>query len=88
MMDKPATELLFIEEEELVRAAEALVDTSLICREVKINESEKKVSRKGISLANNRVFVDTLFYESKLVDKLFRSGDIPKLANVVNLDKL
>lgn len=87
-MDKPATELLFIEEEELTRAAEALVDTSLICREVQINESEKKVVRKGICLTKNKVFVDKVFFDNKLTDKLYRSGDIPKLANVVNLDKL
>ncbi len=77
---KPATQLLYVEEEDLFRAAEAIVDAALIYR------SEQGF--KNCSDIDKIRLVDAVFNDPLITEQLFRSGDIPQLADVVQLDKL
>ena len=71
---------MYVEEEDLYRAAEAIVDAALVYKE--------ELGGKTTSEKNRKDLVDAVFNDPLITEKLFRSGDIAQLADVVQLDKL
>jgi len=79
-MDKPATELCYAEEKDLVEITRGILSLTLLCR--------GKGSHDAISKIDRIRHVDAVFDDPFLLDQLFRAGSIPELAEHVLLDRL
>jgi len=79
-MDKPVTQLFYVEEEDLLIVAQSLLESSLIFRGQRSHENLSKVDRIR--------HIDSIFDDPFLLEHLYRGGNMPDLAENVELDRL
>ncbi len=80
MFEKPVTQLCYAEEEDLLALAQALLESAVIFRGSESHQNLSKVDRIR--------HIDAIFDDRFLLDQLYRAGNIPHLADHVELDRL